>query len=67
MKKLKNGQAIYSDSTLMKWNKRELIRHIRCLENNLEAEAEFLNNQAEYIKYLQSATDDSVNMEDDNA
>lgn len=40
----------YADSTLRNMRKDELVRYIRCLENNYNAVVVFSENQARYIK-----------------
>lgn len=42
----------YSDSTLMRMTKEQLIEQIRCAEHNAEVANEFLAQQAENIKNM---------------
>lgn len=44
-----DGRQTYSDSTLMRLSKKELIEIIRTLEDNCKGYRERISNQAKYL------------------
>lgn len=49
MKRLRNHQKSYTDSTLSAMTKTQLIEHIRILEQNIDALQERCDNQTAYL------------------
>lgn len=49
MKHLLNNQQVYSDSTMNKWTKAELIKYIRMCEKNINALSEQVENQYQLL------------------
>ena len=60
-----DGRETYSDSTLMKQSKRELIGVIRLLEKNCKIYLSNLNTYGTIVKELTEAKEDLIEFEED--
>lgn len=60
-----NGRETYSDSTLMKQSKKELIDIIRLLEKNCKIYLNNLNTYSTIVKELIEAKEDLIHFEED--
>ena len=49
MIRLSNGYPVYTDSTLSKWNKQDIIQQLRQCERMLQEQLKITNNQYEFI------------------
>ena len=60
-----NGRETYSDSTLMKQSKKELIDIIRLLEKNCKIYLNNLNTYSSIVKELIESKEDLIQFEED--
>lgn len=60
-----DGRSTYSDSTLMKRSKRELIDIIRLLEKNCKIYLNNLNTYSTIVKELTEAKEDLIHFEEE--
>lgn len=60
-----DGRETYSDSTLMKQSKRELIDIIRLLEKNCKVYLNNLNTYCTIVKELTEAKEDLIKFEEE--
>ncbi len=61
MKHLLNYQQVYSDSTMNKWTKAELIKYIRMCERNINALSEQVENQYQlFLNYIKSVNENNI-------
>ena len=60
-----DGRETYSDSTLMKQSKRELIDIIRLLEKNCKVYLNNLNTYSDIVKELTEAKEDLIQFEEE--
>lgn len=60
-----DGRETYSDSTLMKQSKRELIDIIRLLEKNCKVYLNNLNTYSSIVKELTEAKEDLIQFEEE--
>ena len=61
MKHLLNNQQVYSDSTMNKWTKAELIKYIRMCERNINALSEQVENQYKLLlNYSKSVNENNT-------
>lgn len=61
MKHLLNYQQVYSDSTMNKWTKAELIKYIRMCERNINALSEQVGNQYKLLlNYSKSVNENNT-------
>lgn len=60
-----NGRETYSDSTLMKQSKKELIDIIRLLEKNCKVYLNNLNTYSTIVKELIESKEDLIQFEED--
>ena len=60
-----DGRETYSDSSLMKQSKRELIDIIRLLEKNCKVYLNNLNTYSDIVKELTEAKEDLIQFEEE--
>nr|WP_315104203.1 hypothetical protein [uncultured Catonella sp.] len=60
-----DGRSTYSDSTLIKKSKRELIEIIRLLEKNCKVYLNNLNTYCTIVKGLMEAKEDLIEFEEE--